>query len=90
MNDRVARYEPIQEPLAEEEPILMDPDAWDWETAEAGGPSPDPRLVIQVRLAGDDIKPIEPAIVAKGMSIGDFLQNVALDVLNAAPSRRAS
>jgi hypothetical protein len=87
---RVTRYESIQEPLDEEERILMDPDTWEWENAEEGGPSPDPHLIFQVRLSGDDLALIEPAAVAKGMNIGEYLRYVALQYLNREPSRRAS
>ena len=84
------RYESTQEPLDEEERILMDPDTWDWETAEEGGPSPDPHLIFQVRLSGDDLAVIEPAAVARGMNIGEFLRDLALHHLDREPSRRAS
>ena len=90
MNGLVARYESIQEPLDEEERILMDPDTWDWETAEEGGPNLDPHLVFQVRLSSDDIKHIEPAAIAKGMLVGEYLRHVALQYLGADSARKAS
>lgn len=90
MNGVVVRYESIQEPLDDEERMLMDPDTWDWETAEEGGPSPDPRLIFHVRLSGDDIKRIEPAAVANGMNIGEYLRHVALQHLSADSARMAS
>jgi hypothetical protein len=84
------RYESIQEPLDDEERILMDPDTWDWENAGEGGPSPDAHLIFQVRLSGSDLAQIEPAAVARGMNIGEFLRDVALEYLTAKTSRRAS
>lgn len=86
----VTRYESIQEPLDEEERVLMDPDTWDWETAEEGGPSPDPHLIFEVRLSGDDLTHIEPAAVANGMNIGEFLRYIALQYVDRESSRRAS
>ena len=68
----------MQEPLDEEERILMDPDTWDWENAEEGGPSPDPHLIFQVRLSGDDITHIERAAIAKQMNVGAFLRYAGL------------
>ena len=47
-------YEAIQEPLDEEERELMDPDNWDWENAYDVEPGPDPHLIFQVRLSGED------------------------------------
>ena len=70
----ITRYESIQEPLDEEERILMDPDTWDWENAYEVGPSPDPHLIFEVRLSGDDLAHIERAAVAKGMNIGAYLR----------------
>ncbi len=72
------RFESLQEPLDEEERILMDPDTWDWENAEEGGPSPDPHLIFQVRLSGDDITHIERAAIAKQMNVGAFLRYAGL------------
>jgi hypothetical protein len=90
LNELAIRYESIQEPLDEEERMLMDPDTWDWETAEEGGPNPDPHLIFQVRLSGDDIKHIEPAAVANGMTIGEYLRHVALQHLDAGSVKKAS
>jgi len=68
----------LQEPLDKEERILMDPDTWDWENAEEGGPSPDPHPIFQVRLSGDDITHIERAAIAKQMNVGAFLRYAGL------------
>ena len=75
---QVTRYESIQEPLDEEERILMDPDTWDWESAYEVDPSPDPHLIFHVRLSGEDLDVIEPAAVAAGMNVGAFLRFAGL------------
>lgn len=78
MSNQSVRYESTQEPLDDIERELMDPETWDWESAEEGGPSPDPHLIFRVRLSGDDIKRIEPEAVAVGMHVGAFLRYAAL------------
>ena len=90
MKKPVVRYESIQEPLDDEERELMDPDTWDWDNAYELGPSPDPHLIFEARLSGDDLAVIEPAAVARGMHIGEFLRDLALHHLDREPSRRAS
>ncbi len=90
MKTPVVRYESIQEPLDDEERELMDPDNWDWENAYKIDPSPDPHLIFEVRLSGDDLALIEPAAIARGMNIGEFLRHLALQHLDREPSRRAS
>jgi hypothetical protein len=64
MTNQPVRYESTQEPLDDIERELMEPKTWDRESAEEGGPSPDPHLIFGVRLSGEDIKRIEPEAVA--------------------------
>jgi hypothetical protein len=78
MSKLAVRYESIQEPLDDLERELMDPDAWDWEHAEEGGPSPDPHLIYEVRLNGDDLKRIGPFADASHLHVGEFLRRAAL------------
>lgn len=79
MHTNQPRYESLNEPLDEEEAMLMDPDSWDWETAEEGGPSPDPHLIFPIRLSGDEVRAIERAAVGRGMTVSAFLKHVALE-----------
>ena len=78
MNEPVVRYESNQEPLDDEERELMDPNTWDWENAYEVNPSPDPHLVFEVRLAGVDLKHIERAAFAEGMTVTAYLLHSAL------------
>jgi hypothetical protein len=78
MNQRPVRFESTQEPLDAVERELMDPDTWDWENAEEGTPSPEPHLIYQVRLNGDDLKRIGPFADANHMHVGEFLRRAAL------------
>lgn len=78
MSKPVVRYESIQAPLDDEERELMDPDNWDWENAYEIDPSPDPHLIFEVRLAGGDLKHIERAAIAEGMTVTAYLRHAAL------------
>ena len=73
------RYESTQEPLDEEERILMDPNTWDWDTAYEIEPGPDPHLIFEVRLSGHDLEHIDQAASAKGMTINAYLRYAALE-----------
>jgi hypothetical protein len=69
----------LREPLDEEERELMDPDTWDWDnvyevTTGPGGV----RWVFEVPLEKDELFAIEPAAIAKGMTIIAFLKDAAL------------
>jgi hypothetical protein len=72
------RYESTQEPLDDEERILMDPDTWDWDSAYEIEPGPDPHLIFEVRLSGDDLALIEEAAIARGMTVNAYLRYAAL------------
>jgi predicted DNA binding CopG/RHH family protein len=78
MSKPAIRYESTQEPLDDEERELMNPDNWDWESAYEIEPSPNPGLIFEVRLAGDDFKHVERAATAEGMTITAYLRYAAL------------
>jgi hypothetical protein len=85
MSKPAVRYESIQEPLDDLERELMDPDTWDWEHAEEGGPSPDPHLIFRVCLSQDDIHRIEPFAIKSNIGIGEFLRRAALAWIEEHP-----
>ena len=78
MSQPVVRYESTRDPLDDEEQELMDPDTWDWENAYEIDPSPDPHLIFEVRLVGNDLKHIERAAIAEGMTVTAYLRHAAL------------
>jgi hypothetical protein len=78
MSKPVVRYESTQEPLDDEERELMDPDTWDWENVYEIEPSPDPGLIFEVRLSGDDLKNVERAAIAEGMTVTAYMRHTAL------------
>ena len=69
----------LREPLDDEERILMDPDTWDWENMQEGIPVSHPEAVFDVVLSLDDIRSIEPAAIAEGMTVSAFLRHAALE-----------
>jgi hypothetical protein len=86
----ITRYESVQEPLDEEERTLMDPDTWDWEHAYEIEPSPDPHLIFDIRLSGEDLDLIEPAAVARGMTIGALLRFAGLKYARRRSAKEAA
>lgn len=78
MSKPAIRDESTQEPLDDEERELMDPDNWDWENAYEIEPSPNPGLIFEVRLSGDDLQRVERAAIAEGMTVTAYLRHAAL------------
>jgi hypothetical protein len=68
----------LREPLDDEERELMDPDTWDWDNVIEGTPTPNPRLVFEVPLTIEELKAIEPAAIAAGMTVIAYLKDAAL------------
>lgn len=85
------RYESLVPPRNEEERELMDPDAWDWSSAEVGEPSPNAGAVLPVRFAREEFFVLARLAREEGVGPVEFLRRIALDRIAAAsPHRRAS
>ncbi len=67
MNEPI-RYKSTQEPLDEEERELMDPNTWDWDSAEEGIPVPNAGAVLRVRFARDEF--VALARIAREEGVG--------------------
>ena len=79
--------ETLSEPLDDEEQILMDPETWDWDTAEELEPVANPGIVVAVRLSLEEVGPIERAARAEGATLNEFLKRSALArAMHRAPS----
>ena len=78
MNKPVIRYESIQEPLDDEERELMDPETWDWDSAQEAIVEPDGYSISEVRLSYDELSRIEQAANAEGMTVSAYLRHAAL------------
>ena len=66
------------EPLDDEERELMNPDTWDWESAEEAIVEPTGNSITEVRLSYDELSRIERAAIAKGMTVNAYLRYAAL------------
>jgi hypothetical protein len=81
------------EPLDDEERILMDPETWDWESAEVAIVEPHAHSITEVRLSYDELSRLERVARAEGMTVAAFLKFAALErarqqVLNSSHSSR--
>jgi predicted DNA binding CopG/RHH family protein len=77
MSKPAIRYESTQEPLDDEERILMDPETWDWDSAQEAIVEPDGYSISEVRLSYDELSRIEQAATAKGMTVNAYLRYAA-------------
>ena len=78
------RYESLQEPFDDEERELMDPDTWDWESAEVLEPVPNPGAVLQVRFEQGEFRALARLAREEGIGPVEFLRRIALDRIAAA------
>jgi transcriptional regulator with XRE-family HTH domain len=59
-------------PLDPEERFLMDPDTWDWESTEEGGPGSDPGAFLAVEHSDAELEQLAQAAAAAGMTINAY------------------
>jgi len=76
-----------QEPLDEEERILMDPDTWDWESAEEGIPVANAGAILEIRFTRDEVGRLQRLAHAEGMTTHAFIKQAALARLPQEASR---
>ena len=84
------RYESIQDPFDEEERELMDPETWDWDSAEELPPMPDVKIELPIAFTRDEYRTIGRAADAQGMTTHAFIAQVALAVAQALEPRSQS
>ena len=78
----------LREPLDDEERELMDPDTWDWNNVQEVTVLPGARLVFEVPLNERELAEIEPAAIAKGMTVIAFLKDAASRAARLSSSRQ--
>lgn len=89
--EKPIRYESLVPPRNDEERELMDPDNWDWESAEVLEPVPNPGAVLQVRFEREEFFVLVRLAREAGIGPVEFLRRIALDRIAAAtPQQRAS
>ena len=81
------RYESVQEPLDDEERVLMDPETWDWENSEEGVPTPNAGAVLRVRFARAEFLALAQIARDEGMGPIEFIRQTML--LRIARDNRA-
>jgi hypothetical protein len=84
MMSKQIRYESIQEPLDDEERVLMNPDNWDWDNPVKGVTVGEPRLSLTIPLTFDELDAIVAAAHAQGLSTEEFVKGLVLNSLHAA------
>ena len=80
--------ERLREPLDDEERELMDPNAWDWDNLQEVTVLPGARMVFEVPLDAGEVSAIEPAAIAKGMTVIAFLKDAAMRAARPSNSRQ--
>lgn len=73
------RYESLVPPRNDEERDLMDPEAWDWSSAERGEPVPDVGAVLEVHFTGDEFLALARLARQEGIGPGELLRQLALE-----------
>lgn len=68
----------LQHPLDDEERILMDPETWDWKSAQDAIVEPDGYSITEVQLSYEELARIERAAIAEGMTVNAYLRHAAL------------
>jgi hypothetical protein len=76
--EQLEQDERRREPLDDEERELMDPDTWDWESAQEAIVEPSGYSITEVRLSYKELSHIERAAIAKGMTVNAYLRDAAL------------
>jgi hypothetical protein len=79
--DDINAFEPderLREPIDDEERELMDPDTWDWDSAQEAIVEPSGYSITEVRLSYEELSQIERAAVAEGMTVNAYLRHAAL------------
>ena len=81
------RYESLVPPRDEEERELMDPESWDWSSAEVGEPAPNAGAILQVRFEREEFFALARLAREEGIGPVEFLRRTALDRIAAASPR---
>jgi hypothetical protein len=77
------RYESMQEPLDDEERELMDPDTWDWESAEVMPGAGRVSYEVSVLLSGDQYRFATALAEREGATLTELVQRIVLERLDS-------
>ena len=81
--EQPVRYEPMQAAFTAEEVELMDPDNWDWDNPIEGNTVGDPKAILQIQFAFEEVDALFQAARAQGVTVEDFIRQLALEGLHA-------
>ena len=70
--------EALQQPLDDEERELMDPDTWDWDTAQEGAPVANPWIIYSMEFSREERHLLSDAAYGQGITPHEFNKRVAL------------
>ena len=68
---------------------LQDPDTWDWEHTQHGTPNPGAGIIYRVRFQGDEVRAIDEAARARGISEIEVIRqaSIAATRMSRQPAR---
>lgn len=69
----------LREPLDDEERELMDPETWDWDSAEVLPPVPASSTITEIHLSREELALVDRAAQAEGMTLAAYLRHAALE-----------
>lgn len=69
----------LREPLDDEERELMDPETWDWDSAEVLPPVPASYTITEIHLSRDELALLDRAAQAEGLTVSAYLRQAALE-----------
>lgn len=85
--DEPRRYDSTEEPLADEERELMDPDYWDWDTPIDVIVSDDPLAGLVIDLTYEEHRAIGEAARSQGLGAHAYIKQAALAAARADNAR---
>ncbi len=80
-------FESVQEPLDDEERVLMDPETWDWDTSVEVVVHPNPGAILPIRFTRDEVVRLQRVAHAEGMTTHELIKQAALARLPQDVSR---
>jgi hypothetical protein len=71
-------YEALQQPLDDEERVLMDPNTWDWDSMEVGRTVGERGAIFSMRFSREEHHLLADVAYGQGITPHEFIKRVAL------------
>lgn len=81
--------EPPRGPFDADEVERMAPDNWDWDNPLEGVTVGDPKLLLTLEFARNELRALDALVAAareRGLSTEEFIKHVAFDAVHATPA----